>query len=71
MDKDRLAPATHSTAFGVTCGFTVAFSAATSFEAPRAGMLGGPRAWHRLKRAVRPVGHVAGSWMEWRLLIWI
>jgi hypothetical protein len=41
MDRDRLLAASHSTAFGTTCGVTMAFAAAASFAAARFGMLGG------------------------------
>jgi drug/metabolite transporter (DMT)-like permease len=41
MDRARLLAASHSTAFGVICGTTMAFAAAASFVAARFGMLGG------------------------------
>jgi drug/metabolite transporter (DMT)-like permease len=41
MDRNRLLAASHSTAFGTTCGVTMAFAAAASFAAARFGMLGG------------------------------
>jgi drug/metabolite transporter (DMT)-like permease len=41
MDRDRLLAASRSTAFGATCGITMAFAAAFSFAAARFGMLSG------------------------------
>ncbi len=41
MDRDRLFAASHSIAFGATCGVTMALAAAFSFVAARFGMLGG------------------------------
>ena len=57
MDKDRLASAPHSTAFSVTCGFTVAFSAASSLlqrlqegADGREGAAKFPLGWDRMAR---------------------
>jgi drug/metabolite transporter (DMT)-like permease len=41
MDRNRILAASHSVAFGVTCGAMMAFAAASSFAAARFGMLGG------------------------------
>jgi drug/metabolite transporter (DMT)-like permease len=41
MDRDRLLATSHSTAFGATCGVTMAFAAASSFVAARFGLLSG------------------------------
>lgn len=41
MGLERLQAASHTTAFGATCGVTMALAAACSFAAARFGMLGG------------------------------